>query len=177
MMEHFGEDIGDFKVVVLGVTRRPHPHLIGVPFDDSDDFPTTNDRNCPDINRDACRQFVIAGFTHLGAHKGLGDQTLVVISDRLTDDVVFQSSRASIWTHLGNGPEHVRVPIGNPQDEVGERRIGKHLPVVDEVLEPGDIGVVETSPVGDDAVKGRHAVTLVTEINPAPAGSEISKNE
>ena len=175
-MKHLRQDVGNLKVVVLGASGSSHPHLVGVSFDHGDDIVMTNDGNRPDVHRNTRRQLVVAGLAHLGAHERLGDQALVVVGDRLTDDVVLQGRRAGVRTYLGGCPEHIGVLVRNPQDEIREGRVSEHLPVVDKFLEPRDVGGSEAGPVSDQTIDGRHAVTLVTRIQPAPTGINVSTN-
>src|SRR4029079_3334962 len=54
-------------------------------------------------------------------------------------------------------PEPVPLPVGQPQDEVGEAEVGDDLPVRLQQLEPGDVVRIEVRVGTDELGEGQHA--------------------
>ena len=54
------------------------------------------------------------------------------------DDVVHVNGRGGRWAAVGGGDE-ASVVRGQPQDQVGGRQVGEHLPVREEEVQPIDV--------------------------------------
>ena len=67
---------------------------------------------------------------------------------------------ARSWAHLPAGPEPARLPVGQPQHEVGEREVGEDLPVRHEQLQPGDVVLHQVGVGSHEFVEGRHRTRL-----------------